>query len=150
MFKTEIKYKDFLENDVAETLRFNISEDELLDLVREDERFDAGYLAYVVEQKDYPKMMDIVRKLIVLSYGELSDDGRYFRKSDDKAIDFLQSAAYEAFRDSILEEPSKFEAFLLGVFPSKFSQIVQARMANPNATLEELTAGTGMALVGKK
>lgn len=140
MFKTEITYKDYLDNNVTETLRFNISEDELLDLVREDERFDSGYLAYVVEQQDYPKMMDIIRKLIILSYGELSDDGKYFRKSDERAIDFLQSAAYPAFRDSLLEgNNGQFEAFLLGVFPSKFAKVVKERLANPNADIAQLS-----------
>jgi hypothetical protein len=138
MYKTEITYKDFLDNNVTETLRFNISEDELLDLVREDERFDSGYLAYVVEQQDYPKMMDIVRKLIILSYGELSDDGRYFRKSDEKALDFLQSAAYPAFRDYLLEgKDGQFEAFLMGVFPSKFAAVVKERLANPNGDIKQ-------------
>ena len=145
MFKTEQKFKDFLGNEVTETLRFNISEDELLDLVRDDERFDSGYLAYVIEQKDYPKMMDIVRKMIVLSYGELSDDGKYFRKSDEKAIDFLQSAAYEGFRDSLLNEEGKFEAFLMGVFPSKFAEISHKRSNDPNAELPN-----GMRLIDSK
>ena len=128
MYKIELTYKDFIGNEVTETLRFNISEDEMLDLVRDDERFETGYLAFVLEQKDYPKMMDIVRKLIVLSYGELSDDGKYFRKSDEKALDFLQSAAYEAFRDSLLTTEGAFEAFMLGVFPSKFSDVIKERI----------------------
>ena len=90
MFKTDLTYKDFLGNDVTETLRFNISEDEMLDLVREDARFDGGYLSMVIEQKNYAQMMDIVRKLIVISYGELSSDGRTFRKTDERASCSLQ------------------------------------------------------------
>ena len=132
MFKTDLTYKDFLGNDVTETLRFNISEDEMLDLVREDARFDGGYLSMVIEQKNYAQMMDIVRKLIVISYGELSSDGRTFRKTDERALDFLQSAAYGAFRDKLLEEDGFFEAFLIGIFPSKFSTMIKERLASGN------------------
>ena len=130
MFKTEIKYKDFLGNDVSKTLRFNITEDELLDLVREDSRFETGYLAFVMQENDYAKMMDVIRKLIVLSYGEMSDDGEYFRKSDEKAIDFMQSAAYAAFRDELISDKDgqKFVDFLLGVFPAKFSKVIKEKI----------------------
>jgi len=133
MFKIELTYKDFLDNEVTETLRFNLSEDEMLDLVRDDQRFDGGYLAYIIEQKNYALMMDIVRKLIVLSYGELSSDGRTFRKSDEKALDFLQSAAYEAFRDRLLSDESNlFESFLIGIFPSKFGAVIKEKIASGN------------------
>lgn len=129
MFKTEITYKDFLGNDVTKTLRFNISEDELLDLVNTDSRFESGYLAFAMQDQNYAKMMDVIRKLIVMSYGELSDDGEYFRKSDEKAIDFLQSAAYEAFRDSLIsDQDNKFVDFLLGVFPAKFAKVIKEKI----------------------
>lgn len=134
MFKKDLTFKNFLGNEVTKTLRFNLSEDEMLDLVREDSRFEPGYLYYVMEQQDYPMMMDILRKIIVLSYGELSNDGMTFRKTDEQALDFLQSAAYSAFRDSLLEEPEQFNAFLIGVFPSKFSKLIKERLENSEST----------------
>ena len=123
MFKIDLTYKNFLGVETTETLRFNLTETELLDLVRDDPTFNTSFLSYISQEKDYAKMMDVIRKLIVVSYGEVSDDGKYFRKSDARALDFVQSAAYEAFRDKILsdENGNGFMNFLMAVFPAKFA-----------------------------
>lgn len=122
MFKTDLTYTNFLGVEVTDTLRFNLTETELLDLVRSDNTFDVSFLTYISNERDYAKMMDVLRKLIVVSYGEVSDDGKYFRKSDERALDFVQSAAYEAFRDQLLsdDEGKGFINFIKGVFPAKF------------------------------
>lgn len=132
MFKTDITYENFLGTEVTETLRFNLTESELLDLVKEDPKFDVGFLTYASKEQDYVKMMDVIRKLIVVSYGEISEDGKYFRKSDEKALDFLQSAAYEAFKDKLLasEDGSEFMNFMLGIFPAKYREILKSRIGH--------------------
>lgn len=141
MFKTDITYTNFLGSEVTETLRFNLTETELMDLVRDDSMFDAGFLAYISQEQDYYKMMDVLRKLIVVSYGEISEDGRYFRKTDTMALDFVQSAAYEAFRDKLLssEDGSAFVNFLLGVFPAKMAEAMKANMKNQLAAVSKPT-----------
>lgn len=130
MFKTEVTYTNFLDQEVTETLRFNLREDELLDLVKEDPTFDANYLAYISQQQDFQKMMKVVRRLISLSYGEVSEDGRSFRKSDQRSLDFLQSSAYTTFVDRILSDSTgkTFMDFLTGVFPAKFSEQLVSKM----------------------
>lgn len=139
MFKIELTYENFLGVEVTETLRFNLTETELLDLVREDPTFNTGFLTFIANEKDYAKMMDVIRKLIVVSYGEVSDDGKYFRKSDEKALDFVQSAAYEAFRDKILadEDGKGFMDFLMAVFPAKFAAEMRKSVAIGRPALVE-------------
>jgi len=139
MFKTEVTYTNFLDQEVTETLRFNLREDELLDLVNEDPTFDSGFLAYISQQQDFQKMMKVVRRLISLSYGEVSEDGRSFRKSEQRALDFLQSSAYTTFMDKILSDNTgkTFLDFLVGVFPAKFAEQLVDRMkdgGNPQLT----------------
>jgi hypothetical protein len=123
MYKTDVTYKNFLDVEVTETLRFNLTETELLDLVRTDPAFNVGLLTYIANERDYARMMDVIRKLIVVSYGEVSEDGKYFRKSDERALDFVQSAAYEAFRDQLLsdDDGQGFVNFMMAVFPAKFA-----------------------------
>lgn len=135
MFKTSVTYKNFLDVETTETLRFNLTEDELLDLVRSDPTFDVNFLSYLSQEKDYPKMMDVIRKLIVVSYGEVSEDGRSFKKSDEIALNFVQSAAYIAFRDKLLasEDGHEFTEFLMHVFPSKFSDALKDKIAETPA-----------------
>lgn len=123
MFKHVQKYKDFLGNDQEDILRFNVSESEMMDLIKNDPSFEPNNLAKLVEEHDGLKMIDVIRKLIVLSYGELSDDGKKFRKNDSIALEFVQSAAYDALLDEFIEAKDEtfVRAFMIGIFPAKFA-----------------------------
>ena len=140
MYKTELTYKTFTDKEITETFRFNLNEQELMDLVEDDPIFSPEFLSYVAREQDVMKMLKVIQKLIVVSYGEMSEDGRYFRKSNERALDFLQSAAYMAFRDKLLSGDGKeFVAFIFGVFPEKF---VESMKENASVSGLALTAGT--------
>lgn len=126
MYKTELTYKTYTDKEITETFRFNLNEQELLDLVEDDPIFSPEFLSYVAREQDTMKMLKVIQKLIVVSYGEMSEDGKYFRKSNERALDFLQSAAYMAFRDKLLDgDGEEFMNFLFGVFPEKFVRSMQ-------------------------
>lgn len=122
MFKVEQKYKDFLGNDQTDSLYFNISESEMYEIAKDNKKFDPDYLRYLMENGRGVDFVDVVRELIVLSYGELSDDGKKFRKSDERALEFVQSAAYDALFERLVnaEDENFVKDFLVGVFPKKF------------------------------
>lgn len=124
MFKDTVKYKDFNGNEREEIVRFDLSEDELMDLVRIDPDFNADRLSYIMETQDALAMYNVVRKLIVVAYGEISEDGKHFRKNDDITRDFTQSAVYRQFRDKLLEssDENEIKNFLFGVLPSKVAE----------------------------
>jgi hypothetical protein len=122
MFKTTVKYKDYADIDQEEILRFNIDEDEMLDLIAEDVAFNPAFLSVVAADQDPQSMYRVIRKLILHSYGELSEDGKKFRKSPEIMNDFAHSAAYKALLHQFFGEDSdpKFtQEFILGIFPSK-------------------------------
>lgn len=123
MFKVEQKYKDFLGNDQTDSLYFNISESEMYEIAKDNKKFDPDYLRYLMENGRGIDFVDVVRELIVLSYGELSDDGKKFRKSDERALEFVQSAAYDALFERLVnaEDENFVKDFLVGVFPKKFT-----------------------------
>ena len=124
MFKTELKFKDFLGNEKTATLRFNLSETELLDLTRDDPKLSPDFLAYVVAEQDVILMLDVIRKIIAVSYGILSEDGNHFRKPKEAVDDFLHSAMYEALLDQITStgDAEYLKNFIIGVFPAKFAE----------------------------
>lgn len=130
MFRTTIQYTDFLGNTQEETLRFNLTEDQLRTLITEDKDFDPSYLAYVSSEQDFQAMYKLVRKLILFAYGEMTEDAKYFNKSPEISNRFQQSAMYQAFLDDLMEgqDISKLNAFVAGVFPKKFADEIQKRM----------------------
>lgn len=128
MFKYTIKYKDFLGNDQEDTLRFNISESEMYDLAQNNPKFNVDYLRYIMENASTVDIVDVIREIIVLSYGELSEDGKKFRKSNEMGIEFLQSAAFDALFNELVygDADSNFATeFMIGVFPDKFSDMIK-------------------------
>lgn len=136
MYKTELTYKTFTDKEITETFRFNLNEDELRDLIDDDPIFSPAFLSYVSREQDTMKMLKVIQKLIVMSYGEMSEDGKYFRKSNEKALDFLQSAAYMAFRDKLLGgDGEEFVNFMFNVFPEKFVESLKANAAGPNLAI---------------
>ena len=122
MFKYILKYEDFLDNPQEETLRFNLTEGELRDLSRHDATFSPDILNKMRDDQDANAMYDTIRKLIAVSYGILSDDGKHFRKNEEITRDFLESAAYEAFIDKLVrtDDTKLIRDFIIGIFPAKF------------------------------
>lgn len=128
MFKYVLKYTDYLDNEQEDTLRFNLSETEMLDLVKNDPAFDIGNLKRMVDEANGLDMIDTVRKLIVLSYGVLSDDGKKFRKNNDITMEFVQSAAYDALIEKFIDGKGDTEFaknFMLGIFPKKYAERIK-------------------------
>ena len=123
MFKADIKYTDFLGNEKVATLRFNLTEAEIMDLVNDNPLFNTDYLAYVVAEQNVMLMLEVIRKIIEVSYGVLSEDGNYFRKPKEAVDDFLHSAMYTALLDKLTatEDVSYLKNFIMGVFPAKFA-----------------------------
>lgn len=143
MFKTEITYKSFIGNDVTETLRFNLSETECLDLANEDDIFDTDILSYIASEQNLPAMIKVIRKLVVKAYGVMSEDGKYFRKRPDDVYDFEHSAAYDALIDKLIstDDVDYLRDFLIGIFPAKFAPEIKKRVKETEALSVVTPAG---------
>jgi len=124
MFKLTVEYPNFLGEKKEETFRFNFSEDELLNLAKDDPEFNADYIAVLMKEERLMGMYMLLRKLVLFSYGEMSDDAKYFRKSEEKRSDFRQSAAFDAVIDKFVGPGSEdlMKAFIYNVFPAKFAE----------------------------
>ncbi len=96
MLKKTIKYVDFDGTPQEETLYFNLNEPEV---VRLDVQFEGGLEEYVnnLDEEVNPQdILSLFEKVLRASYGEKSDDGRYFIKDEEAVNLFYQSAAYAA------------------------------------------------------
>lgn len=132
MFKIKKTYEDFLGNEQTETFRFNITESEMMDMVKSDPTFKPEYLIYLAQEQKAFEMLDVIRKLLVISYGELSEDGKHFLKSDEKATLFVQSAAYnEILNDFITsKDENLLKNFVINTFPKKYTEEAMKNSAN--------------------
>lgn len=123
MFKTTVKYTDFLGGEREETLRFNLTEVEMQDLVSDEIAFNPAFLTSLAKEQNPEMMFKVIRKLVLHAYGEISEDGRVFRKSPEIMSDFAHSMAYEAFLTQMLSgDETMVTNFMMGVFPAKIAE----------------------------
>lgn len=123
MYKEKLTFTNFNDEEVTETLRFNLSEIELMDLVKDDPTFSQSYFKTLIDNGDAYEMFRFIRKILALSYGELSNDGNTFMKSPEIMDRFLHSASYDALinRISSSSDVNIFKTMLIGIFPAKFA-----------------------------
>lgn len=124
MIKRTVEYKDFLGQTRTDEFRFNLTEDEMMDLVKEDELFSPDHISHVMEISDGIEMYRILRRMILASYGVLSEDGKVFRKPAEALYDFAHSAAYTQLLDDLTntEDFGKLRSFIMGIIPAKYAE----------------------------
>jgi hypothetical protein len=145
MIKKTVNYKDFDDNPVTETLRFHITEAELVEM----EVNEPGALVAKLERvttgngKD---ILDTFKYLIMVSYCEVVKDrnGRQLLMKKDAdghllAEDFVQSLAYNALFTDLIENPEKASDFINGLFPKDL--IEKASKEAEKAKTSELPSG---------
>lgn len=117
MLPRVIEYEDFDGNPHKETFYFHLSKPELIELeVGVGDGFSA-FLQRIVKADNKPELVKWFKKIILMSYGIKSEDGRRFIKSEEISTEFSQTAAYSVLFDELASDENKAVEFLTGVFP---------------------------------
>ena len=122
MLKKEISYVDFLGVERKETFYFNLTESELTEMELKVAGGFASYLKRITEAKSTPELIEVFKKIILDSYGEISEDGRRFNKSKELSEDFSHSAAYDALFMELSTDANAASEFINGIVPSRISK----------------------------
>lgn len=117
MLKREIKFEDFDGNQVSEIHYFNISKPEIIKLEAKYPSGFGNFLQTILEAKNNSELVGQFDEIILMAYGEKTDDGRHFEKSEELKRRFSQSAAYNQLFMELATEPDSLIEFVRGVFP---------------------------------
>lgn len=117
MLKKAIKYKDFEDVEREETFYFNISKPELVKLQVEKKEGFGEWISNIVKAENMQVLMEQFERIIMLAYGEKSEDGKHFIKSDELSQKFKSSAAYVALFEEMITSETAAADFLTGVLP---------------------------------
>ena len=119
MLKKKLTYKDWNGVERTEEFCFHLTEAELMQMELETEGGFKGLLQRIIDSSDITKMIKIFKELIDRSYGVLSDDGKFFRKTPEALKDFQSTQAYSDLYISLLndEEAAKFIKAVAPVIP---------------------------------
>lgn len=122
MYKYETTYTDFFGEERKETLRFHYSEAELAKMELSTTGGITRFIDKIVQTKDNPKLVDLFESFILDAYGEISEDGRRFVKSDAISEAFKQTPAYSDLFMKLLSDDEALVEFITGVVPEEVKE----------------------------
>jgi hypothetical protein len=117
VLKRNITYEDFDGNQVTDTFYFNLTRTEILDVELGYEGGMEEFITKVIAAEDLKTLIKEFKKIILLSYGERTPDGKRFIKSDRIREEFSQTAAYDALFMELATNDGSAADFVIGIIP---------------------------------
>lgn len=131
MLTKKITYTNYNDVEVTDTLYFNLTKSEILSMELETEGGLREKLVRIGESKNSAQILKVFKDIIMLSYGEKSDDGKYLRKGENHELAkaFMETPAYDVLVMDILSDETgkKFTEFVLHVVPKEVLEEVDKR-----------------------
>ena len=115
MIIKKITYTDYDGNQRTEEFRFNLSKAELIEMELSETGGMEKMLKRIIAEQDTKKIMEIVKAIILKSYGKKSDDGRRFVKSPELSEEFSQTEAYSELLIELMSDENAASAFMNGL-----------------------------------
>jgi len=119
-----IGYDTYDGEHLEENFYFNLTKTEAMTLqVSKDGGFEQ-YLKKIIDAHSGREIMDTVRSIILLAYGEKSPDGKRLMKSDEIRQNFECSPAFDALFTELVLDDKKMSAFINEVMPKDMESFV--------------------------
>lgn len=119
-----IGYDTYDGEHLEENFYFNLTKTEAMTLqVSKDGGFEQ-YLRNIIDAHSGREIMDTVRSIILLAYGEKSPDGKRLMKSDEIRQNFECSPAFDALFTELVLDDKKMSAFINEVMPKDMESFV--------------------------
>lgn len=127
MYQKKIKSINFNTGKEREqTYYFNLSKAELMEMELSVDGGLKEYVQKIVEAEKTPELVALFKKLILMSYGEKSDDGMRFVKlaTDGHKLsdDFAQTDAYSELFTELATDSTAATEFINGILPAQLQE----------------------------
>lgn len=126
MYKKTIKYTDYDGNEREEDFYFNLNKAELAELELSVDGGFAESIQKIVNAKSAPEIVAVFKRLVLLSYGEKSADGKRFIKiaNDGHKLcnDFAQTEAYSELFMTLASNADAASDFVNGIMPKDMNK----------------------------
>lgn len=124
MLKKTITYTDYDGNERTEDFYFNLSKAELAEMELTTEGGLQTVLKNIIEARDIPRITSMFKKLLLMSYGQKSADGKRFIKSQQLSEEFTQTEAYSTLFVELLGDENAAAEFVKGIVPAELAKEV--------------------------
>lgn len=129
MLKKTITYIDYNGLERTEDFYFNLSRAELVMMETSVAGGMMQRLEKIAKTQDAVAVMEVFRDIIHRAYGEKSDDGKRFVKSDELSTAFEQTEAYSELIMEMINDPLNVAAtFIRDIMPGDLAAELQKSM----------------------
>lgn len=119
MLKERLKYVDFNDEEREEDFYFNLTTAEIAEMELSTKGGLAEMIQRIIDAKDTPSIIKIFKELILKAYGEKSDDGKRFIKSEEISNAFAQTQAYSDLFMRLATDEEYATKFINGIVPKE-------------------------------
>lgn len=130
MYKKTIKYVDFNGTEREEDFYFHMTKAEAIKAEMTEKGGLTATINQIAEEEDTENLFRLFEKIVRMSYGKRSADGRSFVKKAEYADEFLASEAYSNLFMEFMEDSSKANEFINGILASVEVDHNRQSMAN--------------------
>jgi hypothetical protein len=124
VLKKSITYEDFNGVTQTEDFHFHLSQAELVEMEATTRGGLGNYLNRIIETNDGAAIIHEFKRLIDLSIGQVSDDGKRFVKNEEIRQTFRESPAYSVLFMELATDAEKSAEFVTGIIPKGIDQQV--------------------------
>lgn len=122
MLKKTIKYTDYNGNERTEDFYFNLTKAELMEMELSVDSGMTAMLRKIIQTQQNAKLADLFKQLLLKSYGEKSDDGKRFIKSQELRDAFEQTEAYSELYMELATNAEAAIEFVKGIVPNDLAK----------------------------
>jgi hypothetical protein len=114
----EITFDDYNGDSQTETVHFQLSKSDLIDMEMNTAGGMENALKEVIKSKDNALIYQKFKWMMSKAYGVKTDDGRYFRKRPELWDDFTETPVYDAIMVRLFSDAEYAAKFFAGMMPS--------------------------------
>jgi hypothetical protein len=129
MLKKTITYEDFDGEQRTEDFYFNLTKAELMEMNLGTYGGLDKMIEKIVNTQDVPKIISLFKDIVLKSYGEKSDDGKRFVKSEEIRNSFAQTNAYSDMFMELATDADAAAAFINGIVPKDVAAEIEKQEA---------------------
>lgn len=118
MLKRTFTYTNFDGQEVSDDYYFHLTKAEIMELELSAYGGLEMLIKRLIEEKNSEEIVKIFKKIILMSVGEKSYDGKRFIKNEEIRNNFYQTEAYSMLFCELVQDPDKANEFLKGIVPA--------------------------------
>jgi hypothetical protein len=123
MLKKTITYTDYNDIERTEDFYFNLNKAEVAEWNFKNNGSLDIQLQRLLNKGDMEGILKVYKDIILAAYGEKSDDGKRFIKSEQLSKEFSETEAFaNLYVDLLSDNGSKIVAFIKGILPKDYQK----------------------------